>query len=321
MTGPVTKATLTLAHSGDPDDAFMWWPLTGKVDPDGVPLPGAENAPRLTHPRFTFRAVPGDIAQFNRLAGGEAPYDITALSVRAFAGVTDRYVMTSCGSSFGEGYGPKVVCREDSPLRTPADLCASTCAIAVPGHQTSAFMTLALLLKASEEGARRRCPEVAFDAVIPEVVAGRAGAGLVIHEGQITFAQAGLRQVVDLGAWWRRTRMLPLPLGINAVKADLDARFGAGTLAEVAALLRASLAYALAHREESTAYTVPFARRNAARSGTAEPTPEGLARYLDMYVTGLTVDLGAVGRRAIERFLAEGARAGLCPAVSVPRVV
>lgn len=317
----MTKATLTLAHSGDPDDAFMWWPVTGKVDPEGVPLPGAASEPRISHPRFTFRAVPGDIARFNRLALAEAPYDITALSVRAFAGVTERYVMTSCGSSFGEGYGPKVVCREDSPLRTPSDLCASDCAVAVPGHQTSAFMTLALLLKAGADGAMRRCPEFAFDEVIPQVVAGRVGAGLVIHEGQITFGQAGLRQVVDLGAWWRRTRMLPLPLGINAVKADLDARFGAGSLAEVAAMLRASLAYALAHREESTAYTVPFAHRNAVRSGTAELTPEGLDRYLSMYVTGLTQDLGAVGRRAIERFLTEGARAGLCPAVGVLRVI
>ncbi|MCC6951063.1 MAG: ABC transporter substrate-binding protein [Phycisphaerales bacterium] len=317
----MTKATLTLAHSGDPDDAFMWWPLTGKVDPDGVPLPGAEGAPRISHPRFAFRAVPGDIAQFNRLASAEAPYDVTALSVRAFAGVAERYVMTSCGSSFGEGYGPKVVCREDSPLRTPADLRGSDCPIAVPGHQTSAFMTLALLLKADAESAKNRCPEFAFDEVIPQVVGGRAGAGLVIHEGQITFGQAGLRQVVDLGAWWRRTRMLPLPLGINAVKADLDGRFGPGSLAEVAALLRASLAYALAHRQESTAYTVPFARRNAARSGTAELTPEGLDRYLNMYVTGLTQDLGAVGRRAIERFLAEGASAGLCPAVGVLKVV
>ncbi|GJQ30836.1 MAG: 1,4-dihydroxy-6-naphtoate synthase [Phycisphaerae bacterium] len=309
------RPILTLAHSGDPDDAFMWWPLTGKVRPDGSPVPG--EGPRLISPRFAFRAVPGDIAEFNRLAAGSAPYDITALSVRAYADVADRYVITAVGSSFGEGYGPKVVSREGGRISLPRDLCSPGVRLAVPGLRTSAVLTLTLMLR--ELGpSTPALIERRFDEIIPAVVRGEADAGLVIHEGQVMFRDAGLREVIDLGEWWGRTRGLPLPLGINAVKRDLDARFGPGSLVEVAGLLGQSLSFALAHRDESVEYTLDYAAVNARASGLHAPTRATVERYLGMYVTSLTADMGDAGRAAIERLLAEGAKAGLCP--SVPKI-
>lgn len=305
----MTRPTLTLAHSGDPDDAYMWWPITGKVHPDGSPWPGTDAAPRLRDDQFSFQAVPGDISVFNRLAAGPAPYDITALSVRAYADVADRYVITAVGSSFGEGYGPKVVCRENAPLHAPEDLTAPGVRLVVPGVRTSAYLTLRLLLGRDLPGVTER----PFDRIIPALLDGEADAGLVIHEGQVLFRDVGLRQLVDLGAWWGQSRALPLPLGINAVKRDLDSRFGAGTVTRVAQLLRRSLDYARAHHDESVEYTMPYAALNATTSGTPAPTRAKVETYLGMYVTGLTADMGPEGRRAIERLLQEGADAGLCP--------
>jgi 1,4-dihydroxy-6-naphthoate synthase len=187
--------------------------------------------------------------------------------------------------------------------------------IAVPGLRTSAFLTLGLMLGKSATQHTERFVEKPFDQIIPAVRDKLVQAGLVIHEGQVTFAQAGLRQVVDLGAWWKKHRGLPLPLGINAVKRDLDERFGAGTTAEVSRLLQASLDYAMAHRDESIAYTMPFAEINAKASGTSAPTTQLVEKYVDMYVTDLTVDMGSAGVTAIEWLLREGAEAGLCPAV------
>lgn len=313
---------LTLAHSGDPDDAFMWWPLTGKVNPDGTPLPGRDGEPRVTSPRFRFRAVPGDISAFNTLASTTAPYDITALSVRAWAGVASSYVITNAGSSFGDGYGPKVVVRADT-----TDISCEQCLkdpevrIAVPGLRTSAFLTLGLLLGKDIANQTSKFAEAQFDQIIPLVRDRKVDAGLVIHEGQVTFAEAGLKAIIDLGAWWKRSRGLPLPLGVNAIKRDLDARFGAGTVSEVARLLEQSLDYALAHRSESIDYTMPYAALNAKTSGTPAPTRETVERYIDMYVTDLTVDMGQRGRTAIEWLLKEGAEAGLCPRVHEVGVV
>jgi 1,4-dihydroxy-6-naphthoate synthase len=319
--------SLTLAHSADPDDCFMWWPITGKINPDGTPYSGRDGRPRIATGEFSFQAVPGDISVFNKLAvrddaSGGAQYDITALSVRAYADVQHRYAITSCGSSFGDGYGPKVVARVDN-----ASIGCENCLkdddvlIAVPGLRTSAFMTLGLLLGKGAMSNSARFIEMPFDAIIPAVRDGKVSAGLVIHEGQVTFAQANLRQVIDLGAWWKRHRGLPLPLGINAVKRDLDARFGEGTIAEVSRLLQASLDYAMAHRDESIEYTMPFAAINAKNSGTQPPTTELVEKYVDMYVTDLTVDMGDTGRTAIEWLLREGAEAGLCPRVDEIDVV
>lgn len=303
---------LTLAHSGDPDDAFMWWPITGKVNPDGSRRDANGDGPVIDTGRWRFAAVPGDIAEFNRRAAADAPYDITALSVRAYADVCDRYVVTRCGSSFGEGYGPKVVVREGSPLRDEGQLGRDGVTIAVPGLRTSACLTLSLLLGRS--GLERvRFVEAPFDRIIPEVVAGRVDAGLIIHEGQVMYARAGLRQVVDLGEWWQRTRSLPLPLGVNVVKRDLNSRFGGGSAGEVAAILRRSLDHALAHRDESVDYTLPYAAINARAAGLPEPTRDTIEKYLGMYVTALTVDMGDMGMLAIRRLLSEGAAMGLSP--------
>jgi 1,4-dihydroxy-6-naphthoate synthase len=318
--------TLTLAHSADPDDCFMWWPITGKIHPDGTPYAGRDGKPRVACGEFAFQAIAGDISVFNSIAArddaqGGAQYDITALSVRAYADVQDRYAITACGSSFGEGYGPKIVARIGDD-----DIGCENClkgddVLAVPGLRTSAFMTMGLLLGKAAMGNMARFVEMPFDAIIPAVRDGKVSAGLVIHEGQVTFAQANLRQVIDLGAWWKKHRGLPLPLGVNVVKRDLDARFGAGTIAEVSRLLQASLDYAMAHRDESIAYTMPFAAINAKNSGTQPPTTELVEKYVDMYVTDLTVDMGDTGRTAIAWLLREGAEAGLCPAVGEIDVV
>jgi 1,4-dihydroxy-6-naphthoate synthase len=158
--------------------------------------------------------------------------------------------------------------------------------------------------------------EVPFDQIIPAVAQGRADAGLVIHEGQLTFADAGLELVLDVGQWWKRKSGMKLPLGVNAVSRGLDARHGAGTVAEVAGLLRRSVEFAMSNWDRSVRYTMPFAAANAERAGAAAPTLERVDRYCRMYVSEETRDMGDAGREAIRRLLAEGAGAGLCPAVA-----
>jgi 1,4-dihydroxy-6-naphthoate synthase len=318
------RISLTLAHSGDPDDVFMWWPITGKVLPDGTTTSG----PVISTGRFTFRAVPGDISAFNRDAArpaseGGPPHDITALSVRAYADVSDRYVLSRCGSSFGEGYGPKLVCRAgDESIHCFNCLKPAKVRIAVPGKRTSAFLTMGLLLGKPAMEHDARFIEMPFDQIIPAVSRGQVDAGLVIHEGQVTFADAGLREVEDLGRWWgSRTGGLPLPLGVNAIRTELEARHGKGTLLELSDILSNSLNYALAHWDESIDATMPFAILNAKTSGMAPPSRERVEHYVRMYVTKLTSDMGEKGRSAIERLLEEGASAGLCTKPESIRVV
>ncbi len=312
--GPATHpVTLSLAHSGDPDDAFMWWPITGKVGPDGVPWKGEDGRARIDCGRFTFRAIPGDIEQFNRRAAEYGDYDITALSVRVYPEVRQRYVMTLCGGSFGEGYGPKVVAKADRyELDGVEQLRDEGLRIAIPGRRTTAFLVLSLLLGKTSMFRKDRFVELPFDLIIPAVASGEVDAGLVIHEGQTSFEDAGLKQLVDLGSWWKQTRNLPLPLGINAIRRDFDGRFGEGSQEAIVSLLRQSIAYALAHRSESVHYTLPYAVENARRSGTQVPTIEGVDRYISMYVTPLTTDMGGAGLSAIGKLLAEGHAAGLC---------
>lgn len=301
---------LTLAHSPDPDDAFMWWPLTGMVDRDGGPLPGKQGRPALDTGPFRFRAVPADIETLNRRAVADGDLDITALSARAYADAAGRYLLTACGASFGEGYGPKVVCRADASLRCEGCLRPPAVRIAIPGRRTTAFLTLGLLLGLDRSSDLSRFVELPFDRIIGAVAAGEVDAGLIIHEGQLTFADAGLRQIVDVGVWWKERTGLPLPLGVNAVRRDLDERFGAGTTVAVGGLLRASLDHALAHRRDALSYAMSFAMGN---EGGGAVTPERVDRFVEMYVNDLTVDMGERGREAIRRLLAEGAAAGLCP--------
>jgi 1,4-dihydroxy-6-naphthoate synthase len=337
MTMPKDVVELTLAHSPDPDDAFMWWPITGKVGPDGVPLAGAEGRPRIETGRLRFRAVPADIERLNRRAiapmAGEERYDITAISFRAYADAAEHYALTACGSSFGLGFGPKVVARRDQSreaVTVESERCLrkAEVRIAVPGIKTTAFMVLGLMLGLSEgeEGvkaalSRGRFIEMPFGEVIPAVASGRAEAGLVIHEGQVTFGDAGLVRIVDLGEWWQGRSGGPLPLGGNAVRKDLVTLHGAGTMQEVLRLLRVSIEYALAHREESIEYTMPFALANAVGGDRGQPTRERVDRYITMYVNEMTVEMGERGQASVRLLLDEGAKAGLCPRVGAIEIV
>jgi 1,4-dihydroxy-6-naphthoate synthase len=282
------KPTLQLAHSPDPDDAFMWWPL---FELDGEP-------PRINTGRFRYVPVMQDIETLNqRSMCGEL--EITAMSCAQYPHAQDLYAITSCGSSMGETYGPKLVTRE--PMRV-ADLRDESVTIAVPGERTSAFAALSLLLGPG----RFRYKPVAFDTIIEEVASGTFAAGVVIHEGQLTFEEAGLHLVEDLGRWWHEQHELPLPLGINTVRRDLEDAHGEGTLSEICTTLLASVEYALEHREESIRHALQFARGLAAEDADA---------FVRLYVNDLTLDFGDRGRRAVEAFLGVCAAAGLLPPI------
>jgi 1,4-dihydroxy-6-naphthoate synthase len=235
-----------------------------------------------------------DIESLNRRAlAGEL--EVTAVSIHAYAHLAGRYALMPCGASMGDGYGPIVVAREAIPVE---GLQRRT--IAIPGTLTSAYLALRLFV-----GSEIVFKVVPFDRILDEVAEGRADAGLVIHEGQLTFARAGLLKIVDLGAWWgERTGGLPLPLGGNAVRKDL----GVETMRALTRMYRDSIAYALAHRDEALAYAKDYAR------DLDDATND---RFVGMYVNDLTLDYGDRGRRAIARFLAEGAEAGLVPPVEV----
>lgn len=336
--------TLTLAHSPDPDDAFMWWPISGKIvaptlhDPLTIPINTIQDRafdvstfPKVLAPacidtgRFTYRAFPADIERLNRHAAqtGESHplFDITALSFRAACDVQHLYAVTSCGSSFGDGFGPKVVARREplpgrSPVKTESDLRSPTVRIAIPGRRTTAFLVLAMVLGDAALKDASRFIEMPFEQIIPAVARGDVDAGLVIHEGQVLFQQAGLDLLLDVGDWWKSTTGLPLPLGANAIRRDLDTRFGGGTTREVVRTLHASIMHALAHRTEAIEYTLPFALANALKShgeSAVGPSTILVDRYVAMYVNDWTIDLQASGEKALRTLLGEGHRLGLCP--------
>jgi 1,4-dihydroxy-6-naphthoate synthase len=277
---------IRIGHSPDPDDVFMWWPLTG-VDGGG---PCIDTVP------FRFQPVLEDIESLNRRAvRGEL--EVTALSFAHYPQVRDRYVATACGSSVGDGFGPRLVARRPEAPEAFRDTGA---VIAVPGARTTAFTALSLMLGPG----RFRWAEVPFDQIIDRVASGEFPAGLVIHEGQLTFADAGLHLVADLGAWWQARTGLPLPLGLNAVRRDLEVIHGPGTLGRLAAILRQSIDHALEHREQSL--------DRAARFGRGM-TRIAADRYVSMYVNHWTQELGEAGRMAAQRLLDEACAAGLCP--------
>ncbi len=284
------KQILTIGHSPDPDDAFMWWPL-GDVE-TGM-APAVDIAP------FQFRAVPEDIEKLNTRAVETGDLDITAISIHTYPHVKDRYALTSCGASMGDGYGPKLVVPEDSAIISLDDLRDADAVIAIPGLRTSAYLALRLVLEA--DPAVRAIP---FDRIIDAVVQHEVAAGVVIHEGQLTYADAGLRLIADLGEAWGKKTGLPLPLGGNAVRRDIESRFGAGSLQRLAAILSASLEHALDQREQGLDYALGFAR------GLPQATAD---QFIAMYVNDLTRDAGPRGARAINEFLSRGAAAGLCP--------
>jgi len=277
------QPVLRIGHSPDPDDAFMWWPLSS-------PDTGFDTG------RFRYETVPDDIEALNRLSE-TGLLEITAMSCAQAARVADRYAITSCGASIGQGHGPKIVAAR--PLAA-GDLKDSGAVLAIPGTRTTAFAATCMLLGPGSF----RHEEVPFDRIIERVAAGEFTAGLIIHEGQLTFGSTGLHLVADLGMWWSSHSGLPLPLGINAVRSDLDKLHGDGSLETVNSDLTRCLEFALEHREQALAYAMRFAR---------DLTPQLVDQFIDMYVNRWTLDLGSVGKAAIRTFLEEAHRAGVGP--------
>jgi len=289
-----TRPLLRIGHSPDPDDAFMWHPLTGR---DG-------RGPAVDTGRFRFEAVAEDIETLNeRSESGDL--EITAVSVAQVPRIADRYALTACGASMGSGYGPKIVARE--PLE-PEAILERDLVLAVPGTRTSAFLATGLLLGGRSFAFQAR----PFDEIIPAVRSGEFEAGVVIHEGQLTYDREGLHLVADLGAWWTERTGLPLPLGGNVIRLDLESIHGPGTLAEVTATLRRSLDHALAHRQESLDHALGYAR------GLERDLAD---RFVAMYVNEHTLDFGPTGREAVRRFLGEAESAGLVTARDEVRFV
>jgi 1,4-dihydroxy-6-naphthoate synthase len=264
---------ISLAHSPDSDDAFMFYGLaSGQVPTEGL---------EIEH-------VLSDIETLNRRAM-EGRHEITAISFHAYPHVADKYRLMPCGGSIGDGYGPLLVARE---AMAPEDV--NGCVVAVPGTLTTAYLTLKLFAP----GAQTRV--VGFDRVFDEVREGRADVALVIHEGQLTFAGAGFTKVVDLGAWWKDETGLPLPLGGNAVRRDLDEALAR----RLTSLVRETVRYSLAHREQALEYAMRFAR--GMETGIAD-------RFVGMWVNEMTIETGDRGKRAVQELLDRGHAAGIIP--------
>jgi 1,4-dihydroxy-6-naphthoate synthase len=249
-------------------------------------------------------ATAADIEALNqRAVRGDDLLDISAFSCATYARIASRYALTACGSSVGDGYGPKVVARE---ARTVDSLRGAH--VAIPGQGTTAFMVTSMLLGPGSF----RATVVPFKEIPARVAAGEFDAGVVIHEGQLTFAEEGLVLVEDLGRWWLSQTGLPLPLGANGVLRSLDERHGPGTMQEVALLLEQSVRYALDHRAESVRYALAFA------DGMSEELAD---RFIGMYVNAWTLDYGPTGRLAVRTLLDRAADAGLLPRVEAPEFV
>ena len=265
---------IRIAHSPDSDDAFMFYGLaTGHVAANG----------------FELEHVLSDIETLNQ-AAFEGKYEITAVSFHAYAHLTDRYVLLPHGASMGDRYGPVVVARKDGPTSLDG------VRVAVPGELTTALLTLRLYDPAVEYVV------VPFDQIQEKVHSGEVAAGLLIHEGQLTYAEEGLRKIVDLGEWWaERTGGLPLPLGGNVIRRDL----GAERISKLSRLLHDSIAYGLDHRREAIEHAMQFGR------GLDRIRTD---RFVGMYVNDLTLDYGDRGRTAVRRLLDDARAAGLLPA-------
>lgn len=267
---------ITVAHSPDSDDAFMFYGLaSGAVEVDGIEV----------------AQVLSDIETLNRAAFA-GQYEVTAVSFHAYAHLQDRYALLPHGASMGDRYGPILVSRQP-PSSGPLSLQGMR--IAVPGRLTSAFLTLQLFDPSFE-------PEIVpFDQIDRAVLDGRVDAGLLIHEGQLTYASEGLHKIVDLGEWWfERTNGLPLPLGGNVIRRDL----GTELMKRVSKMLHDSIAHALHHRAEAVEYAQQYGR------GLDR---ESTDRFVGMYVNALTLDYGERGRAALGRFFGEAFDKGLIP--------
>ncbi|HEV2298417.1 MAG TPA: MqnA/MqnD/SBP family protein [Candidatus Acidoferrales bacterium] len=264
---------IRLAHSPDCDDAFMFYALaTGKLRVPGL---------KFTH-------ILSDIESLNQAAQTEK-YDVTAVSVYAYPFIAEKYILLDCGASFGEGYGPIVVSarpmkREELRGRK----------VAIPGTKTTSYLVLKLFEPEVET------VTMPFDKILDAVNAKEVEAGLLIHEGQLLYAQAGLHRVVDLGIWWQEQTGLPLPLGANAIRRSLGPALGQ----QVARAIRESISYALEHREEALNYALQFAR---------DMDPALADKFVGMYVNRWTLNFGDEGRKAVHELLARAKSAGLLP--------
>jgi 1,4-dihydroxy-6-naphthoate synthase len=262
---------ITVAHSPDSDDAFMHYGLaSGKVDNEGI----------------AFHHLLADIETLNR-AAFEGKYEVSAVSFHAYAHLTDKYLLLPHGSSMGDNYGPIVVARADGPASLDG------VKVTIPGELTTAFLALKLFK-----------PDVdyqvmPFDQIQDAVREGRADSGLLIHEGQLTYGDEGLKKIVDLGEWWsRHTDGLPLPLGGNVIRRDLGPRM----VEKVSRILHGSIAYALEHRDEALDYALQFGRGLDRRKAD---------RFVGMYVNELTLDYGERGKRAVQKLLDEAFGKGI----------
>ena len=264
---------ISLAHSPDSDDAFMFYGLAkGKVPTGDL---------QIEH-------VLKDIESLNQQAR-QGVHEVTAISFHAYPYVAERYAIMPCGGSIGDGYGPLVVAAQ--PI-APEEISGKT--VAVPGRLTTAFLALKLFAPDVETRV------VPFDQILDEVVAGRAEAGLIIHEGQLTYGGSGLHKILDLGEWWQRETDLPLPLGANAVRRDL----GDELMKRLTRLVRETVRYSLDHREDALAYAMSFAR--GMEQGIAD-------RFVGMWVNEMTLECGERGRRAVQTLLDRGHDAGILP--------
>jgi 1,4-dihydroxy-6-naphthoate synthase len=268
------KMIIRVAHSPDSDDAFMFYAInTKKIDTKG----------------YEFIDILSDIETLNKEAL-KGTYEVSAISIHAFPYVADRYALLSSGASMGDNYGPMVVAKEEFPANELKNK-----KIAVPGTLTSAFLALKLFE-----------PDInyvvlPFDQIIDAVKEGKVDAGLIIHEGQLTYQDEGLKCIVDLGKWWyEKTGGLPLPLGGNVIRKDL----GIEIMKEISEILRESIKYSLAHRDEAVEYALKYARGM---------TKDKADKFIGMYVNDLTVDYGERGKKAIELFLKEAYEKKLIP--------
>ena len=267
------RSTITLAHSPDSDDAFMFYGLaTNKLDTG----------------RLSFKHLLKDIQTLNEEAM-LGTYDVTAISFHAYAYVADKYALLPHGASIGDNYGPILVSRE---VLTPEDI--PSLKIAVPGKLTSAFLALRIF---NPDFAFEVVP---FDKIIDAVKDGSCQAGLLIHEGQLIYETMGLHKVLDLGEWWHQRTGLPLPMGGNAIRRDL----GPDLIKEISHLLRESISYSLENREDALQYALQFAR---------DMDTDLADRFVAMWVNDLTLDYTERGREAVRRLLDEGFEQGIIP--------
>jgi 1,4-dihydroxy-6-naphthoate synthase len=276
----MTKQRINVGHSPDPDDAFMFYALAHD---------------KLDTGNLQFHHELQDIETLNRRAlRGEL--EVTAISLHAYAHLLDKYALLPSGCSMGDRYGPMVVARRPMKLEELTNV-----RFAIPGTLTTAYLALRLLLGSLGRSTAPVHEIIPFDEIIDAVAAGKYDAGLIIHEGQLTFQNQGLHLVVDLGVWWQERTGLPLPLGGNVVRRDL----GPEVIGQISRLLQESIRYALDHRQDALSYALRYAR----------DMDRSLAdRFVGMYVNDWTLDYGPRGREAVRRLLAEGHKAGVIPA-------